>query len=102
MTSRRARLGQREYGPELVQLMSEALESAWRQASHLAQDAELGRLVMAGAIIDQVDLGVRSLEDLVAMARKALDAATRLSPRRSPGGHSRQLSALTKSEASRP
>jgi hypothetical protein len=84
MTPRRARLERREYGPELVQLMSEALESAWGQTSDLALDVELGRLVMAGAIIDQVDLGVRRREELVAVARKALDAAALLSPRRSP------------------
>jgi hypothetical protein len=84
MISARARLERREYGPDLVQLMSEALESAWRQAGHVAQDAELGRLVMAGAIIDQVDLGARRHEDLVAVARKALDTAALLSPRRLP------------------
>ena len=70
---------QGEYGPELVRLMTEALESAWRQVRPLVKDVELGRLVLASAIIEQVDLGVRVHEDLVATARKALEAAMRLS-----------------------
>ena len=66
------------YGPELVRLMADALESAWRQARCVARDAELGRLVMASAIIEQIDLGVRRQEELAATALKALDAAMRL------------------------
>jgi hypothetical protein len=59
--------------------MTEALESAWRQVHPLVKDVELGRLVLASAIIEQVDLGVRVHEDLVATAKKALQAALRLS-----------------------
>jgi hypothetical protein len=80
MESTRAPFVQGQYGPDLVHLMSEALESAWRQVRHLVNDVELGRLVLAGAIIEQVDLGVRAQDDLVASARKALEAAIRLAP----------------------
>jgi hypothetical protein len=79
MDAMRATFAQGEYGPELVRLMTEALESAWRQVLPLVKDVELGRLVLAGAIIEQVDLGVRAHDDLVASARKALEAALRLS-----------------------
>jgi hypothetical protein len=74
-----ARFRSGEYGPELVRLMIDALESAWGQALGSPQDAELGRLIMASAIIDQVDLGVRVHEELARSATAALAAATRLS-----------------------
>jgi hypothetical protein len=79
MDATRAPFAQGEYGPELVRLMTEALDSAWRQVDPLVKDVELGRLVLASAIIEQVDLGVRVHDDLVATARKALEAAMRLS-----------------------
>ena len=80
MRSTHARFAQGEYGPELVRVMSDALESAWLQARGAVRDAELGRLVMASAIIEQVDRGVTAHEELVATARNALAAALRLSP----------------------
>jgi hypothetical protein len=79
MNGTRAPFAQGEYGPELVELMTEALESAWGQVRPAVKDVELGRLVLASAIIEQVDLGVRVREDLVATARKSLEAALRLS-----------------------
>lgn len=75
----RSRLTSGEYGPDLVALMSEALESAWRQIPKAPRDAELARLVMAGAILEQIDAGVRVRDDLIAGAANALAAATRLS-----------------------
>lgn len=74
-----ARFRSGEYGPELVRLMIDALDSAWGQTPGPPQDAELGRLIMASAIIDQVDRGVRLHEELVRNATTALAAATRLS-----------------------
>jgi hypothetical protein len=68
-----------EYGPELVALMANALDVAWSQASRVSQDVELARLVMASAIIEQVDSGVRIHEELVARATLALAAAVGLS-----------------------
>jgi hypothetical protein len=63
------------YGPELIKLMTQALDSAWRQSSGLSKDVELARLVMANAIIEEVDAGVRAREALTASARNALMAA---------------------------
>jgi hypothetical protein len=68
-----------EYGPELILLMSHALDTAWDQVGKNNADAELARLVMASAIIDNVDLGVRGEDELVTAAIAALSAATRLS-----------------------
>jgi len=69
----------REYGPDLVALMSEALESAWLQVPKAPRDAELARLVMASAILEQIDAGVRVRDQLVASAANALAAAARFS-----------------------
>jgi hypothetical protein len=66
-----ARFRSGEYAPELVRLMIDALDSAWEQAPGPPQDAELGRLIMASAIIEQVDLGVRVHEELVCKATAA-------------------------------
>ena len=74
-----ARFTSGEYGPDLVRLMTDALESAWAEAFGAPGDSELRRLVMASAILEQVDLGVRAHEELVAKARSALAAALRLS-----------------------
>jgi hypothetical protein len=68
-----------EYGPELVALMASALNDAWRESSSVSKDVELARLVMANAIIEQVDLGVRVHEELVEKATSALAAAVGLS-----------------------
>jgi len=72
----------RGYGPELIKLMTQALESAWRQSSGLSKDVELARLVMANAIIEEVDAGVRAHEVLVVSARNALLAAMSVSSER--------------------
>jgi hypothetical protein len=74
-----ARFTSGEYSPELVELMAKALDVAWSQASRVSQDVELARLVMASAIIEQVDSGVRIQEELVAKATLALAAAVGLS-----------------------
>ena len=65
-----------EYGPELLALMGAALESAWAGVNGRIRDADLARLLMAGAIIERVDEGVRELDDLVSAATQALAAAT--------------------------
>ncbi len=39
-----------EYGPDLVELMGNALDQAWERVQPKAIDAELARLVMASAI----------------------------------------------------
>jgi hypothetical protein len=68
------------YDPDLVRLMADALECAWRGVSLGPKDAELGRLVLAGAIIDCVDAGDRAHDVLVAKAKAALAIAARFSP----------------------
>jgi hypothetical protein len=68
-----------EYGPDLVKLMSEALDAAWDKVRLEPKDAELARLIMAGAIIEQVDAGVRRRDQLVAYATSVLAAAATLS-----------------------
>ena len=75
----RATLSSREYGPELVVLMGDALDSAWQEATASTQDAELARLVMASAILDKVDAGVRESQQLVMAAVAALRAAISVS-----------------------
>jgi hypothetical protein len=69
----------KDYGPELIEIMGRALDSASAQATHLGGDAELARLVMASAIIDEVDAGVRTHDLLVLAALDALRLATTLS-----------------------
>jgi hypothetical protein len=73
---RRLPLG--EYGPELIALMGKALDCAWLRVKSKAADVELARLVMASAIIDGVDAGVREHDDLVGAAISALSSALRL------------------------
>ncbi len=68
-----------EYGPELVGLMGDALDRAWKVVRPKVSDAQLGRLVMASAIIDKVDAGARERDALVEAAISALTAAARLS-----------------------
>jgi hypothetical protein len=80
------------YGPELLKIMSDALESAWRKAPGAPWDSEFARLIMASAIIQQVDAGVCAHEVLVDSAITALATAKDLSgggletPRRIRGG----------------
>jgi hypothetical protein len=68
-----------EYGPELLKLMSEALDAAWLRVRLTPKDADLARLIMAGAIFEQVDAGVRAHDRLVAYATSVLAAAATLS-----------------------
>jgi hypothetical protein len=55
------------------------LDDAWRAASCSSKDVELARLVMANAIIEHVDSGVRAHKELVEKATTALAAAVGLS-----------------------
>jgi hypothetical protein len=69
-----------EYSPELIALMTDALNAAWRQQTiAISHDTDLARLVMASAIIEHVDAGVRIHEELVVRATSALAAAVGLS-----------------------
>jgi hypothetical protein len=68
-----------EYSPELIAIMADALKVAWGRLEGAVSDAELARLVMASAIIEQVDAGIRLREELVTRATSALTAAVGLS-----------------------
>jgi hypothetical protein len=62
------------YEPELVKIMGDALEAAWKMFSIPAKDVELARLHMASAIIDAVEGGVREETVLSTKAGAALQA----------------------------
>jgi hypothetical protein len=66
------------YEPQTSALMKGALDSAWTQVRRNSRDAELIRLLLAGAIIDLVDAGVDDHQMLVEGALKALDAAKKV------------------------
>jgi hypothetical protein len=72
------RFESRRYDPELIKLMKVALERAWDKVRNPPKSAELARLVLASAIIDAVDAGVRECEQLAAKALAALAAAARV------------------------
>jgi hypothetical protein len=63
------------YDPELVKLMSDALEAAWSKYDPPPRNADLARQIMATAIIESVDAEERSSRALVAAAVRGLDAA---------------------------
>jgi hypothetical protein len=66
------------YEPQTSTIMKSELDSAWTQAQPDSRDAELIRVLLAGAIIDLVDAGIVDHELLVDGALKALDAAKRV------------------------
>ena len=68
----------RGYNPELVSVMKAALDSAWIKVRAAPSNMELARLVLASAIIDAVDAGVRDPKDLAARALAALAGAARI------------------------
>jgi hypothetical protein len=63
------------YDPELIKLMSDALEAAWSTYDPTPKNADLARQIMATAIIESVDADERSSQVLVASAVRGLDAA---------------------------
>jgi hypothetical protein len=63
------------YDPETVGLMGRALDSAWAQFTPHPKDKDLARLFMASAILEKIEDGGESAEDLVETAILALQAA---------------------------
>jgi hypothetical protein len=63
------------YDPELVALMSAALEAAWERFLPRPKDGDLARLLMASAILEKVDSGVHAEGALIESASRALLAA---------------------------
>ena len=72
------RFESRRYDPEIIKLMKTALDSAWAMVRIPPKSAELARLVLASAIIDAVDAGVRECEQLAAKDLAELAAAARV------------------------
>jgi hypothetical protein len=66
------------YGPELVELMTAALEAAWAKFDPPPKDGDLARLHLASAIIDAVEAGEREPEVIAAKAVDALREAVKL------------------------
>jgi hypothetical protein len=66
------------YSPELVEVMTAALEEAWAKFDPPPKDGDLARLHLASAIVDAVDAGEREPEVLAAKSVHALRAAVKL------------------------
>lgn len=78
------------YGPEIVRLMTDALEAAWSKHNGPPHNTDLARQIMATAIIEAVDKDKRSSEALVAAAIRALDDAMESDLLRTALGRRRQ------------
>lgn len=63
------------YGPELARLMRDAFDEAWLKFADDVRDAHEARNLLASAIIDGVDAGVRDRDDLAARAVATLATA---------------------------
>ena len=70
------------YGPELAKRMRDALESAASQVKASPKDVEGTRPLLASAILDSVDAGVRDHDELVAQAVATLATAKNVSGER--------------------
>lgn len=68
------------YGPELVEMMGRAFDSAWADFAPQPANKDLARSLMATAIIDAVELGTRDHENLVRRATVALIIAIKTDP----------------------
>jgi hypothetical protein len=75
-----ARIYSGVYGPELVETMGRAFDTAW--ADFMPKPANLGlaRSLMATAIIEAVELGTRDHENLVRRAIAALSTTIEADP----------------------
>lgn len=67
------------YTPEAVKLMKDAFDEAWRKVGG-RDDADVVRKLLASAIIDQVNAGVRIHGTIVAAALAALSVPKNASP----------------------
>ncbi len=68
------------YGPELVQLMSGALDRAWRDFAPLPKNENLAKSLMASAIIEAIEAGEREEATLVRKATVTLIKAVKVDP----------------------
>jgi hypothetical protein len=63
------------YDPELVKIMGDALEAAWRKYDPRPRTVDLARQLLAVSIIEAADRGERTPETLAAAAIRALETA---------------------------
>ncbi len=63
------------YAPEILKVMGDALDRAWKEFKPRPKNAELARLLMTSAIIDAVEAGAAEATILADKATRALSAA---------------------------
>ena len=68
------------YGPELVKIMSDALDRAWRDFEPRPKNEVLAKSLMASAIIEAVEAGDSGEEALVRRATVTLIKAVKIDP----------------------
>jgi hypothetical protein len=69
------------YGPELVEMMGGAFDSAWAEFEPKPANQGLARSLMATSIIAAVELGTRDHHNLVRRATVALITAIKTDPK---------------------
>ena len=65
------------YSPEDAKLLKDAFDEAWPRVEPVGKDRELARQLLATAVIDQVESGVRDRDEIVEVAIAMLAAAGR-------------------------
>jgi hypothetical protein len=73
------RLESEVYQPETTRLMKEAFDEAWPSVKTIDHDSALTRKLLASAIVDQINAGVRDRETIVARALATVTVARNLS-----------------------
>lgn len=68
------------YYPEMLRVMGDALDAAWREFKPTPKNEDLARLVMASAIIEGIEAGKRDHDVLVRKATVTLMAAIKIDP----------------------
>jgi len=72
------------YQPETTKLMRVAFDAAWLSADTIENNATLTRKLLASAIVDEINAGVRDCETIVARALATLTVARNLAGERPP------------------
>jgi hypothetical protein len=66
------------YGPELTALMRDAFDEAWLKFADHVSDTNLTRNLLASAIIDAIDAGIRDHDAIVSHAVATFATATNI------------------------
>jgi hypothetical protein len=67
------------YAPETTKLMKDAFDEAWPKIRRPGEDLALTQKLLASAILDQVNAGVRDREKIAAVALATLAVARNVS-----------------------